>query len=242
MRVRIDSDGTSEDSPDAQAAAQLTADFADWLAQDRAVGPHVEIRRIRPEPADGAMSGDLVAWLSLAISSGFSTTALVYAHKTFRASLPPRLRTGARMVIEHGDVRVVVENGTEQDAARIEQALATPQRSAGDVARLLAAPPPALSRPDFPTPQRSGGSLPDGLRHNVSDTVSRVGERLSAFEARGDIRRLADSDEYEANDVAPAADTVNHTLARLFIRLGPPPSPSSNEYAFTGGGDGGAQA
>ncbi|MFD8194691.1 hypothetical protein [Streptomyces wuyuanensis] len=66
MRVRIDSDGTSEDSPDAQAAAQLTADFANWLAQDRAVGPHVEIRRIRPESADGAMSGDLVAWLSLA--------------------------------------------------------------------------------------------------------------------------------------------------------------------------------
>ncbi|MFD8194698.1 effector-associated constant component EACC1 [Streptomyces wuyuanensis] len=132
MRVRIDSDGTSEDSPDAQAAAQLTAGFADWLAQDRAVGPHVEIRRIRPEASDGAMSGDLVAWLSLAISSGFSTTALVYAHKTFRASLPPRLRTGARMVIEHGDVRVVVENGDAQDAARVAHALAaTAQPAAG---------------------------------------------------------------------------------------------------------------
>ncbi|MER5911893.1 hypothetical protein ABT124_15640 [Streptomyces sp. NPDC001982] len=130
MRVRIDSSRASDDSPDGQAAARLTGDFANWLAQDRAVALHTEIRRIRPEPTDGAMSGDLVEWINLAISSGFSTTALVYAHKSFRASLPPRLRASARMVIEHGDVRVVVENGTEQDAARIAQALATPPESA----------------------------------------------------------------------------------------------------------------
>jgi hypothetical protein len=246
MRLRIDSDGTGEDSRYARAAAQLTADFAEWLAQDRAVGPYVEIRHIRPEPADGAMSGDLVTWLSLAISSGFSITALVHAHKTFRASLPPRLRTGARMVIEHGDVRVVVENGTEQDAARIAQALAAPplgySPTQRDVARLLGAPPPALSRPDFPSPSEgSRRPLPEGLRQ-ASDIVSRAGERPSTFEARGEIRRLAESDEYDAGDVAPAVDTVNHALARLFIRLGPPPAASRTAYAFTGGGDGGAQA
>lgn len=132
MRVQIDSGKNSDDGPDGQATARLTGDFANWLTQDRTVALHTEIRRIRPESTDGAMSGDLVEWINLAISSGFSTTALVYAHKSFRASLPPRLRAGARMVIEHGDVRIVVENGTEQDAARIAQALATPPESVGN--------------------------------------------------------------------------------------------------------------
>ncbi|CAM5452186.1 MULTISPECIES: effector-associated constant component EACC1 [Streptomyces] len=132
MRLRIEAGDSSDEGPDGQAAARLTGDFADWLAQDRAVSLHTGIRRVRPESTDGAMSGDLVEWISLAISSGFSTTALVYAHKSFRASLPPRLRAGARMVIEHGDVRVVVENGTEQDAVRIARALASPPESTGN--------------------------------------------------------------------------------------------------------------
>lgn len=125
MRVRIDKDSSSN-SGDRNASAQLTADFADWLAQDREVGRHTEIRRIRPKQVDGAMSSDLVEWINLTVSSGFSATALVYAHKNFRNALPPRLRTGMRMVIEHGGVRVVVENGTEEDAVRIAQALAAP--------------------------------------------------------------------------------------------------------------------
>ncbi|WP_406278898.1 hypothetical protein OHT93_38265 [Streptomyces sp. NBC_00191] len=146
MRVQIDSSSASDDSPEGQAAARLTGDFANWLAQDGAVALHTAIRRIRSEPTDGAMSGDLVEWISLAVSSGFSTTALVYAHKSFRASLPPRLRAGARMVIEHGDVRVVVENGTEQDAARITQALAA-------TAQTPATPPAATGG----TPSQSAG-------------------------------------------------------------------------------------
>ncbi|WP_319245088.1 effector-associated constant component EACC1 [Streptomyces sp. MB09-02B] len=150
MRVRIDSAGGSTDSRDGQSVAQLTADFADWLSQDRAVGPHVEIRRIRPEPTDGAMSSDLVEWLSLAVSSGFSAAALVYAHRTFRASLPPRLRTSARMVIEHGDLRVVVENGNEQDAVRIARALTAETEP---------------TQPDAdgpPSPPASAGTPPEG--------------------------------------------------------------------------------
>ncbi|MER5384232.1 hypothetical protein ABT040_28825 [Streptomyces sp. NPDC002688] len=124
MRVQIESGSTESDGPSGQVAAQLTADFADWLTEDRDVSLHAEIRRIRPQRTDGAMSGDLVEWISLVISSGFSTTALVYAHKSFRAALPPSLRQGVRMVIEHGDLRLVVEGGTEQDATRIAQALA----------------------------------------------------------------------------------------------------------------------
>lgn len=54
----------------------------------------------------------------------FSATALVYAHRTFRASLPPRLRSDARLVVEYDGVRVVIEDGTAQDAARVARALA----------------------------------------------------------------------------------------------------------------------
>ncbi|OEJ28906.1 hypothetical protein AS594_35280 [Streptomyces agglomeratus] len=147
MRVRIDSGSTSDDGPDGHATARLTGEFADWLAQDRSVGPHTEIRRIRPQRIDGAMSGDLVEWISLAVSSGFSATALVYAHRSFRASLPPRLRAGARMVVERGDLRVVVENGTEQDLARVAQVIAAAGQS-------LAISPPS--------PSATGGTPPQG--------------------------------------------------------------------------------
>ncbi|MFJ3965624.1 hypothetical protein [Streptomyces sp. NPDC090036] len=128
MRVRIES---SDERPGAAGAAGptepsgLTGDFADWLAQDRDVSRHAAVHRVRAAAPSGAMSGgDVVEWISLAVSSGFSATALVYAHRTFRASLPPRLRAGARLVVEHDGVRVVVEDGTPQDAARIARALA----------------------------------------------------------------------------------------------------------------------
>ncbi|MER6197422.1 hypothetical protein ABT234_08590 [Streptomyces sp. NPDC001586] len=131
MRVRIDSgDGAGEAGEaagggrDAAETAGLTGAFADWLTQDRAVSRHAVVRRVRAEAPEGAMSGDLVEWISLAVSSGFSTAALVYAHRTFRASLPPRLRSGARLVVEHDGVRVVIEDGTEQDVARVVRALA----------------------------------------------------------------------------------------------------------------------
>ncbi|MYT27602.1 MULTISPECIES: hypothetical protein [unclassified Streptomyces] len=124
LRVRIDSDGAGDGSGSRAEGARLTADFADWLVQDRNVGLHTEIQRVRPDTTDGSMSGDLVEWISLAVSSGFSILSLLRAHRSFRASLPPRLRPGARMVIEIGGVRLVVEDGTEQDAVRIARALA----------------------------------------------------------------------------------------------------------------------
>ncbi|MFE6834964.1 hypothetical protein ACFVFI_09000 [Streptomyces sp. NPDC057705] len=131
MRVRIDSGdgggvggGPAEGGRGPEETAGLTGDFADWLAQDREVSRHAVVRRVRADPPEGAMSGDLVEWISLAVSSGFSTSALVYAHRTFRASLPPRLRSGARLVVEHEGVRVVIEDGTEEDVARVVRALA----------------------------------------------------------------------------------------------------------------------
>ncbi|MFD7912905.1 hypothetical protein ACFV30_19645 [Streptomyces sp. NPDC059752] len=121
MRVRIES---GDGEPAAAEAAGLTGDFADWLTQDREVSRYAAVRRVRGAAPSGAMSGDLVEWINLAVSSGFSTTALVYAHRTFRASLPPRLRSEARLVVEYDGVRVVVEDGTPEDAARVARALA----------------------------------------------------------------------------------------------------------------------
>ncbi|MGZ9935743.1 effector-associated constant component EACC1 [Streptomyces sp. NC-S4] len=129
MRVRIGAD--DGDDPGASGTAGLTGDFADWLTQDREVSRSTAVRRVRATAPSGAMSGDLVEWISLAVSSGFSATALVYAHRTFRASLPPRQRSGAQLVVEYDGVRIVVEDGTAEDAARVARALAGGQAGPG---------------------------------------------------------------------------------------------------------------
>ncbi|MFC9706041.1 hypothetical protein ACFTWD_35725 [Streptomyces sp. NPDC056943] len=121
MRIQIEGTRSSRDGNE---AAELTEAFADWLAQDRSVGPYMEIRKIRTVSDDGSMSGDLADWISLAVSSGFSTAALLYAHQTYRASLPARQRQEARLVIEHEGTRVVIESGTAEEAATIARMLA----------------------------------------------------------------------------------------------------------------------
>lgn len=119
VRIRIEVVGGVQN----QDAPQLTEAFARWLVQDRTVGPHVEISRIRSEADDGAMSASLVEWLSLVLNSGFSVASLVYSHKTFRASLPPRVQSAVRLVVEHGDSRMVIEAGSAEEAAQITRLL-----------------------------------------------------------------------------------------------------------------------
>ncbi|MFD9503915.1 hypothetical protein [Streptomyces sp. NPDC060035] len=54
---------------------------------------------------------------------------------------------------------------------------------------------------------------------------------------------IDDPEGHSADVAAPAADALNHALARLFLRLGPPPTPSDNDYVpVGGGGDGGVRA
>jgi hypothetical protein len=46
---------------------------------------------------------------------------------------------------------------------------------------------------------------------------------------------------FEPGDVSSATSAFDSALARLFVRLGPPPEPSGLDYAPMGSGDGGVQ-
>ncbi len=46
---------------------------------------------------------------------------------------------------------------------------------------------------------------------------------------------------YEVEDLIPAADSLDSALARLFLRLGPPPEPTGRQFTPVGSDDGGAQ-
>lgn len=122
MRVRIGCGGSSVSGLDYEAA-ELTDRFATWLAQDRSVGPHLTIDRVRTASVDGAMSGELLDWISLTLNGGFSVASLIYSHLNFRASLLPRQRRAAQMVIEHDGARLVIEAGTAEDVARLHRLL-----------------------------------------------------------------------------------------------------------------------
>lgn len=124
MRVRIGDGGPAGESV-GDGGGDLTGRFAHWLAGDRTVGRHVTMTRERSGTDDGGMSGDLLEWIGLALSTGFSAAGLVYAHLNFRASLPPRERSGARMVVEHDGVRIVIEDGGPEDVARLARLLAS---------------------------------------------------------------------------------------------------------------------
>ncbi|WP_439678296.1 effector-associated constant component EACC1 [Embleya sp. MST-111070] len=118
FRIRVD-------CADAEQArtAELTGEFADWLIEDRAVSTYAEIHRIRPATDQGAMSADLVSWIALATSSGFSLGSLVYAHLSYRASLPHRLRESTRLIVERDGTRVTIEGDSPDALARLAQAL-----------------------------------------------------------------------------------------------------------------------
>ncbi|MGP4114419.1 effector-associated constant component EACC1 [Streptomyces sp. 4N509B] len=138
MRIRIGDDGSADQSTAGDAAgagasgAELTGRFAEWLARDRNVGRHVTLTRERSPAPDGAMSGDLLGWIGLTLSTGFSAANLIYSHLNFRASLPPRQRPAARMVIEYNGVRIVVEEGGPEDAARLARLLGTTSAPDGE--------------------------------------------------------------------------------------------------------------
>ncbi|RCG27149.1 hypothetical protein DTL70_05525 [Streptomyces diacarni] len=121
MRLRIGDESANACTVD--GGGDLTGLFADWIAKDRAVGRYVTVTRERSGLTDGGMSGGLLEWIGLSLSAGFSTAGLIYSHLNFRASLPPRRRPGARLVVEHNGVRMVIEDGSPEDAARLARLL-----------------------------------------------------------------------------------------------------------------------
>lgn len=124
LRIQIESVDAAEAN-----SAELTGAFADWLGEDRAVAAYADIRKVRRSRNDGGMSGDVLGWISLSASSGFSAAALAYSHLSYRASLPRRVQAVTRMVIEHGSTRVTIEGGSADDVSRITQALGAAEPS-----------------------------------------------------------------------------------------------------------------
>ncbi|MGW1996553.1 effector-associated constant component EACC1 [Embleya sp. NPDC001921] len=107
---------------DAEEAVRLTEGLAAWLTEDRDVALYARVERIRTPPPEGGMSGGAIEWIGLATTAGFSAASLAYAHMSYRLALP-RSRRSVPIVITRDDLRIVVEDGSAETAARIIQAL-----------------------------------------------------------------------------------------------------------------------
>ncbi|MET9448255.1 effector-associated constant component EACC1 [Streptomyces cinerochromogenes] len=119
-RVLPSGDGVADERNDTE---DWTEAFADWIAEDRRPGRSAVVRRVREAPADGGMSSGPPAWLSFAVDSGSFLTGVVGVWAAFRASLPRRAREGARLVVEHGGRRYVINEETHEDTIRVARAL-----------------------------------------------------------------------------------------------------------------------
>lgn len=75
------------------------------------------------------------------------------------------------------------------------------------------------------------------LGPGTADAALGLPQVSPALGVSDDVPRRADREA-----VAPLAEeTIEHTLARLFLRLGPPPEPTENHFVPAGNGGGGAQ-
>lgn len=86
----------------------------------------------------------------------------------------------------------------------------------------------------------------DWSQREEADVADPIGRHLSILWDDPAAPLDEDSSEtpstLDAEDIAPAIATLNHALAGLFLRLGPPPDPTEQDFAPVGSGDGGAQA
>ncbi|WP_030815966.1 effector-associated constant component EACC1 [Streptomyces sp. NRRL S-337] len=137
--------------------ANWTGAFADWLVEDRRLGRHADIRRGRSSPSDGRMSADLVSWISLAVASGSLATDLITVYGHFRASLPRRVGSAARLIVEHGESRIIIEEGTAEDAARVMRALNAAQAEDEETSHIPSAPPVVPPAANAPQGGETGG-------------------------------------------------------------------------------------
>ncbi|MFF9085326.1 hypothetical protein ACF1BE_02670 [Streptomyces sp. NPDC014991] len=100
-----------------------TESFAGWITEDRRLGRSVVVRWTRVPAPDGAMSPGALDWISLAVDSGSFLTGLIALFGAFRAALPRREQASARLVVEYGGKRYLIDEETPEDAARVARAL-----------------------------------------------------------------------------------------------------------------------
>ncbi|WP_208876817.1 effector-associated constant component EACC1 [Streptomyces sp. PBH53] len=107
-----------------------TESFADWITEDRRLSRAAVVRRVRVPPGDGGMSAGQVDWINLAVDSGAFLTGLIGLFGTFRGSLARRERQAARLVVEYGGNRYIIDEETPEDAVRVARALGlAPERN-----------------------------------------------------------------------------------------------------------------
>ncbi|SOR82152.1 Cyclic di-GMP phosphodiesterase Gmr [Streptomyces chartreusis NRRL 3882] len=98
----------------------------------------------------------------------------------------------------------------------------------------------ALTSAYLPVPHGRPGTTHEGsdARGAASSGDAFAEPGLAAAEL---LREYAPHSQDEADTVARAAGELEHALARLFARLGPPPEPTAPVYDPAGSGDGGAR-
>ncbi|CAM5745579.1 hypothetical protein [Streptomyces afghaniensis 772] [Streptomyces afghaniensis] len=98
----------------------------------------------------------------------------------------------------------------------------------------------ALSSAYYPVPRSRPGTTFEGsdVRGAASSGDAFAEPGLAAAEL---LREYVPHSQDEAETVARAAGELEHALARLFARLGPPPEPTAPVYDPAGSGDGGAR-
>ncbi|WP_163010774.1 effector-associated constant component EACC1 [Streptomyces dangxiongensis] len=125
LRVRVArihpyGEGVGDERSDTEG---WTESFADWITEDRRLGRSVVVRRVSVPPRGGAMSPGATDWISLAVDSGSFLTGLIGLFVAFRAALPRREEASARLVVECGGKRYLIDEETPEDAARVARAL-----------------------------------------------------------------------------------------------------------------------
>ncbi|MDQ0601940.1 putative nucleotidyltransferase [Streptomyces canus] len=85
-----------------------------------------------------------------------------------------------------------------------------------------------------------GEAANTAAKHESESTVSGSFARGTRVYPRADIDLLVQPVDHEELEVDAAEQSIERSLAALFLRLGPPPEPTELDYSPAGSGDGGA--
>ncbi|MER5889518.1 hypothetical protein ABT160_37320 [Streptomyces sp. NPDC001941] len=124
LRITITQIHTDGDRPRVgRDPAGWTDEFADWLRKDPRTRHGATVSKERTAPAAGTMSGGLVDHINAVATVGSFAAAAVALYRDFRRSLPRGTQHDPHMIVEYGGARVLIREGTPEDAARLLRAL-----------------------------------------------------------------------------------------------------------------------